>query len=86
MRSNASPHRPGIQNCASSGEDTAATGEEPERSTGDSVESIEIPCSGLSFDPAWSSQRPSQPVAEFGVIRPVSQKWREWKWERSGLA
>ena len=35
-RSNASPHRPGIQNCASSGEDTAATGADAERSTGES--------------------------------------------------
>src|SRR3954452_19379495 len=72
VQSKASPHRPGIQNWASSGEDTAATGAVPERSTGEREKSIETPWSGLSGEPARSSQRPSQPLAWSCVIRPVS--------------
>ena len=71
---------------ASPGDATAATGAWPERITGDSPQPIETPCSGLSGPPERSSQRPSHPGAPSVVISPVSQKWREWKCERSGLA
>ena len=85
-RSKASPHVSRIQNCASSGLVTAATGTREERRTGESVEPIVTPWNGLSAPPRRSSQRPSHPGTWSWVIRPVSQKWREWKCERSGLA
>ena len=80
------PQVPLIHSWASPGEETAATGAPAVRRTGDSPPSSEIPCSGLSAAPWRSSQRPSQPGEVFSLIRPVSQKWREWKCERSGLA
>jgi hypothetical protein len=80
------PQVPGIQNCAPFGESTAATGAPADRRSGDRVLDSEMPWSGLSAEPARSSMRPSQPVAADWVTRPDSQKWREWKCERSGLA
>ena len=83
--SNALPHTSGIQNWALLADDTAATGARPARITGESEPVIDTPWSGLSIEPLRSSVRPSQPVAAFCVTRPVSQKWREWKCERSGF-
>src|SRR2546423_12678285 len=83
--SNGLPYTPGIQNCLSPGEDTAATGACPVRRTGDSAPVMDTPCSGLSCDPVRSSSRPIHPEAPLSVTRPVSQKWREWKCERSGF-
>src|SRR4051812_5392651 len=84
--SNDLPHTSGIQNCAAFGDDTAATGAPPVRRTGESAFDIDTPWSGLSPEPLRSRKRPSQPEAVFCVTRPVSQKWREWKCERSGFA
>jgi hypothetical protein len=48
------PQTCGSQNCAESGDDTAATGAPPVRSTGDSAFDIDTPWSGLSPDPVRS--------------------------------
>ena len=53
--SNDLPHTSGIQNCAALGDDTAATGAPPVRSTGDSAFDIDTPWSGLSPEPLRSS-------------------------------
>ena len=86
MRSCHSPHTPGTHDWASSGDCTAATGLRLPRSSGDRPASIDSAWKGLSGPPWRSVQRASHPGAGLIEIRPVSQKWRLLKCERSGLA
>ena len=86
MRSCHSPHTPGTHDWASSGDWTAATGLWLPRSSGERPEFIDSAWNGLSAPPWRSVQRASHPGAGLIEMRPVSQKCRLLKCERSGFA
>ena len=72
IRSSIGPHTLRAQKLYSSGPETDATGTRAVASAGASRPSSESPCSGFSYEPTWSSQRPSQPVRSLALSAPTS--------------